>query len=148
VLHKVNIDRLKQFFRGKLINEIDRESVEEFKVWRAGQKRKDAKSKISGATVNRNLTTLNMIYVHAAQKQKIEATAKLSAFVEAARRAKQLQEEREAGELKPKEDEWGVPIVESEQGSPQNPPQGEEVESLPFYSSRLVSIMCARSSAG
>ncbi len=315
VLHRVNIDRLKQFFRGKLINEIDRKSVEEFKVWRAGQNRKNAKGKISGATLNRNLTTLKrifnyadamglnvrnpvrhvpyfketgrvraltleevdkylsaakgdlkdfavlaldtgarpmellalhkntvhlaegsvslpgtknvkakrdvpltdaakevlerriaassngyvlpvrrpktkhrevehitslkkahegviedkfpdapftiytfrhtygtrhsqagtelpvlaelmghaniqttMIYVHAARKQKIEATAKLQASVEAARRAKQLQEEREAEELKPKEDEWGVPIVESEERSPQNPPQGEEIE--------------------
>jgi hypothetical protein len=32
VLHRVNIDRLKQLFRGKLINEIDRRSVEEFKA--------------------------------------------------------------------------------------------------------------------
>ena len=48
-----------------------------------------------------------MIYVHAARKQKIEATAKLQAYVEAARRAKQLQEEREAEDWKPKEDEWG-----------------------------------------
>ena len=65
VLHRVNIDRLKQFFRGKLINEIDRKSVEEFKVWRAGQNRKNAKSKISGATVNRNLTTLKRIFNYA-----------------------------------------------------------------------------------
>ena len=65
MLHRVNIDRLKQFFRGKLINEIDRKSVEEFKVWRAGQKRKNAKSKVSGATVNRNLTTLKRIFNHA-----------------------------------------------------------------------------------
>jgi integrase len=319
VLHKVNVDRLKQFFRGKLINEVDRKSVEEFKAWRAGQKRKNAKTKVSGATVNRALTTLKrifnyadamglnvrnpvrhvpyfketgrvraltleevdkylaaakgdmkdfailatetggrpneilalhknnvhsaegyvslpgtktkkawrdvpltddakevlerrmakspsgyifpvrrpktkhsevnhitslkkahekiikdyfpndpftiytfrhtygtrhsqagtelpvlaelmghsniqttMIYVHAARKQKIEATAKLQAFVDSARKAKQLQEEREAEELKPKEDEWGVPIVESEERSPQNPPQSEEIENLPF----------------
>ena len=318
-LHRVNIARLKQFFRGRLINEIDRKSVEEFKGWRAGQKRKNAKTNVSGATVNRNLTTLKrifnyadamglnvknpvrhvpyyketgriraltleevdkylaaakgdmrdfavlatetggrpneilalhknhvhlaegyvslpgtknvkakrdvpltdsakevlerriaasfngyifpvrrpktkncevnhitslkkahervikdcfsddpftiytfrhtygtrhsqagtelpvlaelmghsniqttMIYVHAARKQKIEATAKLQAYVEAARRAKQLQEEQEAEELKPKEDEWGVPIVESEERSPQNPPQSEEIENLPF----------------
>ena len=73
-----------------------------------------------------------MIYVHAARKQKIEATAKLQAYVEAARRAKQLQEEQEAEELKPKEDEWGVPIVEVEERSPQNPPQSEEIENLQF----------------
>src|ERR1017187_8411686 len=64
-LHRVNIDRLKQFFRGKLINEIDRKSAEEFKVWRAGQKRKNAEGKVSGATVNRSLTTLKRIFNHA-----------------------------------------------------------------------------------
>ena len=65
VLHRVNIDRLKQFFRGKLINEIDRKSVEEFKVWRAGQKRENGEGKVSGATVNRNLTTLKRIFNYA-----------------------------------------------------------------------------------
>jgi integrase len=65
VLHKVNIDRLKQFFRGKLINEIDRKSAEEFKGWRADQKRKNAKTKVSGATVNRALTTLKRIFNYA-----------------------------------------------------------------------------------
>lgn len=65
VLHRVNIDRLKQFFRGKLINEIGRKSVEEFKVWRAGQKRKNADSKVSGATVNRCLAALKRIFNHA-----------------------------------------------------------------------------------
>ena len=314
VLDSVNIDRLKQFFRGKLMNEIDRKSAEEFKVWRAGQKRRNADSKVSGGTVNRSLTTLKrifnnadamglnvkkpvrhvpyfketgriraltleevdkylaaakgdlrdfailatetgrrpnellalrtadihpaegyvslpgtknvraqrvvpltddakevlqrrianspngyifpvrrpktknsevkhmgslkeaheriiedhfpddpftvytfrhtygtrhsqagtelpvlaelmghvniqttMIYVHAARKQKIEATARLQAFVEAARRGKQLQEEREAEELKPKEDEWGVPIMECEESSPQKSPHLAEV---------------------
>jgi integrase len=318
-LHRVNIERLKQFFRGRLINEIDRKSVEEFKGWRADQKRKNAKTKVSGATVNRALTTLKrifnhadamglnvknpvrhvpyyketgriraltleevdkylaaakgdmrdfallatetggrpneilalhknnvhlaegyvslpgtknvkakrdvpltddakavlerriaassngyifpvrrpktkhrevmhitslkkahervikdnfpddpftiytfrhtygtrhsqagtelpvlaelmghsniqttMIYVHAARKQKIEATARLQAYVEAARKAKQLKEEREAEDLKPKEDEWGMPIVEIEESSPQNPPQEAEIEDLPF----------------
>jgi len=73
-----------------------------------------------------------VIYVHAARKQKIEATARLQAYVEAARRAKQLQEEREAESWKPKEDEWGVPIYESEEESPQNPPQLAKVPDLPF----------------
>ena len=73
-----------------------------------------------------------MIYVHAARKQKIEATAKLQAYVEAARRAKQLQAEEEAESLKPKEDEWGMPIVEVEESSPQNPPHGAETENLQF----------------
>ena len=68
VLHRVNIDRLKQLFRGKLINEAE----------------------LMG---HANIQT-TMIYVHAERKQKIEATARLHAYVEAARRAKQLQEER------------------------------------------------------
>jgi hypothetical protein len=73
-----------------------------------------------------------MIYVHAARKQKIEATAKPQAYVEAARRAKQLQEEREAEDWKPKEDEWGVPMPEDEERSPQNSPHGAGTENLPF----------------
>jgi len=73
-----------------------------------------------------------MIYVHAARKQKIEATAKLQAFVEAARKAKQLQEREEAESFKPPEDEWGNPIYENEAKSPQNPPQEPEIENLPF----------------
>ena len=127
VLHRVNIGKLKQFFRGKLSNESDRKSVEEFKVWRAGQKREDADSKVSGATVNRCLTTLKRIFNHA------DAMGlKLQAHVEAARRAKQLQEEREAEELKPKEDEWEMPILESEASSPQKSTHGAEIEDLPF----------------
>ena len=73
-----------------------------------------------------------MIYVHAARKQKIEATAKLQAFVEAARKAKQLREREEAESFKPPEDEWGNPIYENEAKSPQNPPQEPEIENLPF----------------
>lgn len=72
-----------------------------------------------------------MIYVHAARKQKIEATAKLQAFVEAARKAKQMQEE-DAQKWKPAEDEWGNPIYESDERSPQNPPPSEEIDDLPF----------------
>jgi integrase-like protein len=64
-LHRVNIRRLKQFFRGNLIDELDRKSVEDFKVWRAGQKRENGEGKVSGATVNRKLTTLKRIYNHA-----------------------------------------------------------------------------------
>lgn len=37
-----------------------------------------------------------MTYVHAARKQKIEATAKLRAFVEAARKAKLMQADEDA----------------------------------------------------
>ena len=105
MVHKVNIDRLKQFFRGKLINEIDR-------------------------------------------KSKVGATAKLQAYVETARRAKQLQEECEAEDLKPEEDGWGLPIVEVKESSPQKSPHGAKIEDLSFLASRLLTTMCARSSAG
>jgi hypothetical protein len=73
-----------------------------------------------------------MIYVHAARKQKIEATVKLQACVEAAWDAKQLQEKQEAENLKSSEEEWGNPIYESEGKPPQNPPQEAEIENLPF----------------
>jgi hypothetical protein len=89
-----------------------------------------------------------MIYVHGGRKQRIEATAMLQAFVEATRKAKQLQEKEEAENLKPPEDEWGNPIYESEAESPQSPPQEAEIENLPFWTSRLNSVICARSSAG
>lgn len=64
-LHKVNVKRLKQFFRGKLISEIDRQAVEDFKAWRAKQKRENGKGRVSAATINRSLTTLKRIYNHA-----------------------------------------------------------------------------------
>jgi len=73
-----------------------------------------------------------MIYVHAARKQKIEATAKLQAYVEAARKAKELQEKQEAESFKPPEDEWGNPIYESEGESPRNPRHEAENENLQF----------------
>ena len=73
-----------------------------------------------------------MIYVHAARKQKMEAMAKLQAFVEAARKTKQLQEKEEAESLKPPVDERGNLIYEDEAGSPQNPPQEPKIDDLPF----------------
>jgi hypothetical protein len=54
---------------------------------------------------------------------KVEATARLQAYVEAARRAKQLQEEQEAESWKPMEDEWGNPIYEDDASSPQKSTQ-------------------------
>ena len=73
-----------------------------------------------------------MTYVHAARKQKIEATARLQAYVEAAWKAKELQEKQKAESFKPPEVEWGNPIYESEGESPQYPPQEAEIEDLPF----------------
>jgi hypothetical protein len=43
-----------------------------------------------------------------------------------------LQEREEAKSYKPPEDERGNPIYESEDKSPQNPPQEPEIENLPF----------------
>ena len=73
-----------------------------------------------------------MIYVHAVRKQKIEATARLQAYAEVARKAKDLQEKLNTESFKPPEDEWGVPIYESEDESPQNPSKVPEIENLPF----------------
>ena len=68
----------------------------------------------------------------------------LQAYVEAARRAKQLQEEQETEDLKPKEDEWGVPIVEVEDSSPQNPPQNEKRKRSSFRKSMILMVGTGR----
>ena len=52
-LHRINVALLKKHFRGRLLTEIDRASVEELKTWRSGQKRKNGEGPISPATVNR-----------------------------------------------------------------------------------------------
>lgn len=65
-LHGINIADLKRHFRGKLLTEIDTGDVEEFKIWRSNQLRKDGKDRaVSPATVNRALTTLKRIYNYA-----------------------------------------------------------------------------------
>lgn len=58
-----------------------------------------------------------MIYVDAAWKVKIEATAKLRAYVETEGRAKQMQREQVAEDVKSKGGKWGVPIAKVEQRS-------------------------------
>ena len=88
-----------------------------------------------------------MMYVDGVRKQKIEATVRLQAYIEATRRAKQLQEEREA-RLETERRRAGMPIREYEERFLQNAPHVAEDENLPFWSSHLLSIMCARSSAG
>jgi len=67
-----------------------------------------------------------------ARKQKIEAAAKLQAYVEAAHKAKELQEKQQAESFKPPVDEWGNPIYQTEDESPQNPPREAEIEVLPL----------------
>ena len=65
-IHRVNVADLKRYFRGKLLTEIDTGDVEEFKVWRSRQLRKNGKDRpVSPATVNRALTTLKRIYSYA-----------------------------------------------------------------------------------
>jgi integrase len=66
-LHKTNCDTLLRFFKGKWLDEITSSLVEQFKQTRIGEARRNAKdgSAITGATVNRALTTLKRLYNHA-----------------------------------------------------------------------------------
>jgi len=66
-LHGTNCDTLLRFFRGCWLDEINPGMVEDFKLARAGEERRNAKdgSIISPATVNRALTTLKKLFHHA-----------------------------------------------------------------------------------
>jgi len=66
-LHGTNCDTLLRFFRGCWLDEINSGMVEDFKLARAGEERRNAKdgSIISPATVNRALTTLKKLFHHA-----------------------------------------------------------------------------------
>jgi integrase len=66
-LHGTNCDTLLRFFRGWWLDEITSGMVEDFKLARAGEERKNANdgSIISPATVNRALTTLKKLFHHA-----------------------------------------------------------------------------------
>jgi integrase len=66
-LHGTNCDTLLRFFRGCWLDEITAGMVEDFKLARAGEERRNAKdgSIISPATVNRALTTLKKLFHHA-----------------------------------------------------------------------------------
>jgi integrase len=68
-LHDTNCDTLLRFFRGRWLDEISRVMVEDFKLARIGEARRNAKdgSTVCGATVNRALTTLKLLY-HYAEK--------------------------------------------------------------------------------
>jgi integrase len=61
-LHKVNVDSVKKYFKGRLLTEVSPGDVEQFKMWRAGQDRKNGEGKVTSATVNRCLTTLKKMY--------------------------------------------------------------------------------------
>lgn len=66
-LHGNNCDTLMRFFRGCWLDEITTGMVEDFKMARSREERKNAKdgSIISPATVNRALTTLKKLFNHA-----------------------------------------------------------------------------------
>jgi integrase len=68
-LHGTNCDTLMRFFRGCWLDEINQGMVEDFKIARIRETRRNAKdgSTISNATVNRALTTLKLFY-HYAEK--------------------------------------------------------------------------------
>jgi integrase len=66
-LHGTNCDTLLRFFRGCWLDEITPGMVEEFKVSRSKEERKNAKdgSIVSPVTVNRAITTLKLFFHHA-----------------------------------------------------------------------------------
>jgi integrase len=67
-LHALNCKTLKRFFRGRYLDEITSEMVEDFKSARKQERIRWAKNRsIAGATVNRALTTLKLLY-HQAQR--------------------------------------------------------------------------------
>ncbi len=68
-LHGTNCDTLLRFFRGKWLDEITPGMVEDFKLARANEARRnvhdESQIRISPATVNRALTTLKKLFHHA-----------------------------------------------------------------------------------
>jgi integrase len=67
-LHQLNCETLKRFFRGRYLDEITTEMVEDFKLARKQERIRWAKNRsVGGATVNRALTTLKLLY-HQAQR--------------------------------------------------------------------------------
>ncbi|MGH9344510.1 MAG: tyrosine-type recombinase/integrase [Terriglobia bacterium] len=68
-LHDRNCQTLLRFFRGKWLDQITPNMVEEFKAARLREERRNSHdgSTLSPATVNRALTTLKLIFNHAAR---------------------------------------------------------------------------------
>jgi integrase len=66
-LHQWNCQTLKRFFRGKYLDEITSEMVEDFKRARKNEKRQKAKDRrlVSGTTVNRALETMKAMFYQA-----------------------------------------------------------------------------------
>jgi integrase len=67
-LHELNCKTLMRFFRGKYLDEITSEMVEDFKSARKQERIQWAKERfVTGATVNRALTTLKLLF-HQAER--------------------------------------------------------------------------------
>lgn len=67
-LHDLNCNTLKRFFKGKYLDEITCEMVEDFKSTRKQERIQWSKTRIvTGATVNRALTTLKLLF-HQAER--------------------------------------------------------------------------------
>ena len=67
-LHELNCKTLKRFFRGKYLDEITSEMVEDFKSARKLERIQWANNRfVTGATVNRALTTLKLLF-HQAER--------------------------------------------------------------------------------
>ena len=65
-VHKMHCDTLKRFFGGKWLDQITPETVEQFRLARLHEERKNANdgSTVSPTTVNRALETLRLIFNH------------------------------------------------------------------------------------
>jgi integrase len=62
-LHKLNCETLKRFFRGRFLDEITTAMVEDFKLARKQERIRWATNRsVTGATVNRALATLRLLY--------------------------------------------------------------------------------------
>ncbi len=68
-LHEDNCKTLLRFFQGKWLDEVTSGMVEDFKLARARETRRNAEdgSTVSPATVNRALTTLKLLFNHASR---------------------------------------------------------------------------------
>lgn len=97
-LHKANCDALLRHFRGKWLDEITAGMVEDFKLARLQEERRNASdgSTVSNATVNRALTTLKLLYNHAERSGLAVANpTKGVAFLEESGRMRVLSFEEE-----------------------------------------------------
>jgi integrase len=103
-LHKLNCTTLTRYFGGKWLDEITRGMVEDFKLARIHEARRNANdgSTVSAATVNRALTTLKLIFKHAKRYELAvqDATADVAHLEEDPGRTRVVTAAEEASYLK------------------------------------------------